>query len=265
MLFQCLGKEDVSHIIEYIGDNFVAAPYLYVNLKRYGVSNPNIFIWTDIQKNKLCGVYLLYYDTLHFYTKETQYSVNAFLNWFHELNPKVVFTSSEFGSRLAAEISGKYIAKEYYIADLNVSRPLPRVNGVEIADRNDLADIADLMLTDPEFKDVYDRTILESQLLSRFDDSFSRYFIIRCDGKVVAAYSTYGECDKMYILSGLVVHPDYRRRGLGSQIMKFAHKAVAADGVMGVTLLRSDNAATIEIHKKNGAVFAASQYKFIRV
>ena len=194
-----------------------------------------------------------------------QYPVNVFLDKLHELKPKVVFTSSEFGNRVATEMSDKYIVKKYYVADLNVSRPLPNSNGVEVADRCDLADIVDLMLADPEFNEVYDKTVLESQLMSRFDDGFSRYFIIRCDGKVVAAYSTYGECDKMYILSGLVVHPDYQRRGLGSQIMKFAHKAVAADGVVGVTLLRSDNAATIEIHKKNGAIFVASQYKFVRV
>lgn len=65
-------------------------------------------------------------------------------------------------------------------------------------------------------------------------------------------------------MSGLVVHPGYRKRGFGTQIMQFAHKAVAADGVMGVSLLRCSNAATIEIHKKMGAVFVGLQYKFIR-
>ena len=112
--------------------------------------------------------------------------------------------------------------------------------------------------------DVYDKNVLESQLLTRFDDGFSRNFIIRCDGKVVAAYSTYGECDKMCILSGLVVHPDYQRRGYGTQIMEFVHKTVASYGVIGVSLLRRSNVATIELYKKNGAKFVASQYKFIR-
>lgn len=264
MLLQYSNKK-ISLILDYIGDDFAVAPYLYVNLKRYGVSNPNIKIWIDLQENVLRGIYLLYYDTLHFYTKEKQYSVNVFCDKLYELNPKVVFVSGEFGKRLALNISGKYIAEEYYIVDLNVSRSLPNVSGVEIAERNDLADIANLMLTDPEFKEVYDKTILSSQLVSRFDDGFSRYFIIRCDGKVVASYSTYGECDKLYILSGLVVHPDYRRRGYGTQIMEFAHKTIAADGVTGVSLLRCGNAATMEIHKKMCAKIVASQYKFIRV
>ena len=30
-------------------------------------------------------------------------------------------------------------------------------NGVEVADRSDLADSVDLMLADPEFKEVYDK------------------------------------------------------------------------------------------------------------
>ena len=49
MLFPCLEKENESRIIAYIGDDFVTAPYLYVNLKRYGCSNPNINIWMDLR------------------------------------------------------------------------------------------------------------------------------------------------------------------------------------------------------------------------
>ena len=75
--------------------------------------------------------------------------------------------------------------EKYYIVDLNVSRSLPPVSGVEAAGREDLEDIADLMLSDLEFETVYDSEILKAQLLSRFEDGFSRYFIIRHNKKVV--------------------------------------------------------------------------------
>ena len=265
MLLPCSHDEDVRHILEYIGDDFAAAPYLYVDLKHYGISNPpHVKIWVDQHGVELCGVYLLYYDTLHFFTKENRYPVHVFWDMVARLDPKVVFAPGGVDRTLSGGMPAKYQAEKYYIVDLNVSRPLLSPPGVEIADKEDLDSIAELMLTDPEYETVYDRDILKEQLISRFESGFSRYFIIRRGEKIVASYSTYGECDKMYILSGLLVHPDCRRQGLGTQIMNFAHKAVADDGVKGISCLRCDNMATIAIHKKLGASFIATQYKFIR-
>ena len=264
MLFQCSDGENVASILEYIGEDYAAIPYLYVNLKRYGVSNSHVKVWADLHEDKVCGVYLLYYDTLHFYTKDTQYPESVFEDMLERLNPKVVFTPGYYGDSLEGIMPETYRAEKYYVVDLNVSRPLSSVSGVEIAGKETLEDIAELMLTDPEYKTVYDKDMLKTQLLSRYQDGFSRYFVVRRDERVVAAYSTYGESDKLYILSGLVVHPDYRRCGLGTQIMNFAHRAVAEDGVKGISCLRCSNVATIEIHKKMGAMIIASQYKFIR-
>ena len=100
MLFRCLGDESVLRVLAYMGCDYIYAPYFYVNLKRYGVADPHVKVWVDEQENDLCGIYLMYYDTLHFFTKDARYSSMRFLDTLTRFNPKVIFVTGTFGDRL---------------------------------------------------------------------------------------------------------------------------------------------------------------------
>ena len=69
MLNKVLKSAEIDEIIDYIGDNFKAVPYLYVNVLKYGSGTDSVTTWIDRNENgNMEGVYLLYYDCIHFYT-----------------------------------------------------------------------------------------------------------------------------------------------------------------------------------------------------
>ena len=63
---------------------------------------------------------------------------------------------------------------------------------------------------DKELGSVYTVSSLTSELKERINTGMGRSYIIRADGKIVAHNATYAESDKFVIVSGLMVHPDYR-------------------------------------------------------
>ena len=82
---------------------------------------------------------------------------------------------------------------------------------------DDIPQIVDLLIADPEYVNVYDRKVLSDQMFDRYDGGFSRYFVVKMDGKVVSTCSTYGEVPGFALVGGVIVHPDYRRRGLAGE------------------------------------------------
>ena len=59
MIVLCTDAQQTAAALGYIGDRYLEAPYLYVNLVKYGTSSPFVRMWTDQTDGKLCGIYLL--------------------------------------------------------------------------------------------------------------------------------------------------------------------------------------------------------------
>lgn len=45
MITRCSEPRQVEEILRYLGEDYKKAPYLYVNLTRYGVSGENVKTW----------------------------------------------------------------------------------------------------------------------------------------------------------------------------------------------------------------------------
>ena len=76
-----MSESEVKEILDYIGDDFKTVPYLYADVVKYGAGAPNVRTWIDrASDDSLRGVYLLYYDCLHFFTRDDDgYPMETFL------------------------------------------------------------------------------------------------------------------------------------------------------------------------------------------
>lgn len=97
-------ETEFSEIADYIGSRYMEAPYLYLNLKKYGVSDPSVPVLVDRGKDGICGVYLMYYDCLHFLTWEKDYPEDVFLQMVQEQNPKVIMAPEQFGANVSESL-----------------------------------------------------------------------------------------------------------------------------------------------------------------
>ena len=265
MLTRVHQPEEIDEIIKYIGDNYKATPYLFVNIIKYGLGTDNVFAWIDRgEDGQIEGVYLLYYDCIHFYTNDTEeYPVERLVDFIYKTNHKVLMLQGRIGNRVENDFSTYYSEKNYVI-DMNKVGLEDKKYRTIIAQREDISEIVDLLMADSEYINVYDHQVLYNQMINRFDGGFSRYFVVKMDGKIVATCSTYGEVPGFALVGGTIVHPDYRRRGLAGDVEGFACHVLESEHKSRVGFVNEHNAASLALHEKIGAVSVAILAKFVK-
>ena len=254
MLKKIVSQNEIQTAVDYIGTDYKITPYMYVNLIKYGLGTDNVTSWLDLnEKGEIDGVYLLYYDCLHFYTKNVEeYPVERLLGFIKTTDHKVLMLQGAIGDRIDSNFPS-YYSERNYVIDMDKVGLEEREFLSEIAKREDISEIVDLLMADPEYMDVYDRDVLSKQLHDRFDDDFSRYIVVKMDGKVVATCSTYAEVPGFAIISGVIVHPEYRRRGLAADVELYACKILEDDKKSRVGFVNFNNTASLALQKKLGA------------
>jgi ribosomal protein S18 acetylase RimI-like enzyme len=79
-------------------------------------------------------------------------------------------------------------------------------------------------------------------------------------GNTVLLYRRNSRTARMY---SLVVHPDYRGRGLGAQLMQAAERGALAKGCVALALeVRPDNTAAQELYRKHGYAMIGTRADF---
>ena len=265
MLSRVTKKSEISEIVKYIGKEYKATPYLYVNVIKYGLGTRNVFTWIDRNESEeIEGVYLLYYDCIHFYTNDVKnYPIQKLLEFIRHTNHKVIMLQGAIGDRIDNELLN-YYSERNHVIDMDKVGVEEKEYKSEIAKREDISEIVDLLMADQEYVNVYDRKVLNNQLLDRYDSDFSRFFVVKMDGKVVATCSTYGEVQGFAIVGGVIVHPEYRRRGLAGDVESYACNVLSKESRSRVGFVNFHNTASLALHEKLGAFSIATLAKFVK-
>lgn len=266
MLKKITSNNEILEIKDYIGPFYKKTPYLYANAMKYGLGTNDITTWTDRSGNgKINGIYLLYYDCIHFFTKDPDcYPLEKLVEFIHNHKHKVIMLQESVGNKIAESLPS-YSVERNYIIDMDKVGLEPGNFQSTIADRNDITDIVDLLMADPEYINVYEREILLKQMLDRFDSKYSRYFVLKCDQKIVAACSTYGEVMGFALVGGVIVHPDYRRRGFARDVENFTCQTLSNEGISKVGFVNYNNTASLALHEKLGAFPISTLVKLVKL
>jgi N-acetylglutamate synthase-like GNAT family acetyltransferase len=258
-IIKCKTEEEIRQVKDYLGSDYLKVPYLYTNLYKYGIGNENVEVWAEIKDNQINGVYLRYFTCLHFYTKDVNYSQYSFLKFVEQNNPKVIMVEDTFGERIKPLLNAYLLSREYtFQYGLGKSE---YSNLAGYADREDIEEIAELLMIDRIYQEMYTKEALLNQLLERFDAGYGKCCIIRKDGRIVANFSINGENNKFIFLGSLIVHPEYRNMGFGAIVLKYLCKYAQDKRIDCLAFVAEDNVASLELHKKN-ALSVGMIYKF---
>lgn len=259
-IIKCKTVEDIQQVNDYVGIDFIKVPYLYTNLYKYGVGNANVNVWFDQIDNQIKGVYLRYFTCLHFYTKDNDYPLRVFLEFVEQLNPEVIMVEDTFGKRIQPFLYSYFLTREYTVRfDLNIAE---YSDFAKFACREDLEEIAELLMLEKIYQEIYTKETLYDQLTERFDAGYGKCCIIKKDKKIVANYSVNGENDKFVFLGSLIVHPNYRHMGFGGIVLKHLCKYASDKRLECLCFIAEDNVASLELHKKINALPIGMIYKF---
>ncbi len=84
------------------------------------------------------------------------------------------------------------------------------------------------------------------------ENPVSRAWVTEVDGKIAAMLVLWFIVDEAHIAT-IAVHPDFRRQGLGEQILLYALRAARSEGAQRAFLeVRAGNAAAQAMYKKYG-------------
>ena len=170
----------------------------------------------------------------------------------------------DIGKRLEHILCSQYAPEKIRIFDFERVEAEDNQNICEVTSRDDIRKMIDIMMTEDIYTSVYDRETLEKQMMERYNDHFSHYFVMKDGKNLVAAYTTFAEVPRMILFGSLIVNPAYRGKGYAGLIIKYACCALAKKGVTKVTSIDTKNTASLRAHEKIGAFPIEMLYKFVK-
>ena len=135
-----------------------------------------------------------------------------------ERNPSMVC-----GMKTTLDLLGEMPGREMEVGKVAALKETADIDtaGCSRATREEIREIADLMADDEALGKPYAGDELYNQPVERFDQKFGRSFLYRDEktGKVIATASTYAEEAGVAVISGVMVHPDFRGQGLAKKVL----------------------------------------------
>lgn len=205
-------KSELEEILDYLKEDVPNCLYIYLDLAKYGLENPNIKAWVDRDGKTIETVVMKYHDGFQIYSRETCGNMDQILELIQAYQPERISGNEQIVRRLETVYADEYESSYGVIFYREKGHPceMPARKQCTFAGLADIPEIVDLLLTEKEFGDYYTRTELIDQLEDRYHTKMGRSMVIRDDGKIVGHVATFAESEDIAIVSGSVIHKDYR-------------------------------------------------------
>lgn len=214
---KAVNSDEIINILEYLDNDVENCLYMYADIEKYGLENDNMSVWYDTDEIGIRMVVMKYHNNFQVYSNRGFYDLEGVIELINQYNPNGIsgrkeiivylqkYLSEKYHTEYGVIFRGKAIDKEKIksaLADCDVC--------IELAKAENAKDIAELVCMDEELGSVYTVESLAAELSDRINTGMGRSYIIRDNGKVVAHNATYAESEKFVVVSGLMVHPEFR-------------------------------------------------------
>lgn len=221
---------DEKMIDSYISNEYSKCLYLYLNLKRYGFNSNHVKIYLQYNDLTIVSIILTYYNTMHIYSKKKDADYGEIVDFILKNNVTMICAEKSIIKELEQRLSeSKYEAEYGFIRSLSTINNIEIINLVE-AEQNDFEELTKLIMTDKGLSGSNSYESLYNQLLERYNQKFSRNFILKDKDKIIAHVCTGAENDKVAILTNLIIDIKYRNKGLGKKVCENFCKKLINNG-----------------------------------
>lgn len=210
-------RSDRDMILSYLEKDIENCLYMYSDIWKYGPDAEQVSVWYDTDELGPRMVVMKYHRNFQLYANRGYENVEGILKLIEQEKPLGISGRKEIITQLEVHLSNLYrveygVIFKGYVFDLKTLER--RLEGcsvqIERASENDVPAIAHLLYMDDELKRGYTEKSLAQELADRIRTGMGRSYMIRDGSEIVAHNATYAESDKFVIMSGLMVHPDYR-------------------------------------------------------
>ncbi len=231
-------EKDLTEMRQFIGRDVGKGVYMYIDVHKYGLDNPDITFWVlrSANTDRINAVVMKYHDSMSIVADASVADFGFFANLVNEYKPTMV--SGELGliKQVLPLFDIDYEVEEGWVYDITDYRLIESDVGIEPAYETDMAEAAVLISEEWPY---YDREDLERQLKERLRDGMARNFMVRKDGKMIVHICTYAEDQGIGVTAGLVVDEDYRDVPYGTFLESYLVDSMRKSGLKAYTFVTS--------------------------
>lgn len=205
-----LTENNLNRVLAYMEDDLANCLYLYGDIVRYGIDDPNMTVWYSEKDGNITAVVMKYFAGSHVYSKNLDYSFEEILEHLKKINVDRISSQREIIEKLHTSLDSQYDVEYGCVFQLSKYREMKSPVEIERAGTADVEKIAELMMTHELYSRSYKKEDLAEELEDRISRGIGRSYIIRNGDRIVAHDGVNLETDK-YAIEGLaLVHDDFR-------------------------------------------------------
>ena len=211
MIVEC-NEGNIKQVFEYIGDDYEKCLYLYIDLKKYGLSNENFRVWIQFDGDEICGLISQYHNGIQIYSKNHDLIYEEIIDFINQKNPTVISGMGDILIPIRDEFPD-YSETLGFVAKLT-ELEYPSDSNAYTAPMDELDEIAKLLVQEDNLGKHTGYDLLYHQLCERKRDNFGRNVISRDENNnIICHAATYAELPELAVVSGVMTSFEYRGKG----------------------------------------------------
>lgn len=211
--------QDVDNLLAYFEQDLKNCLYSYIDLKKFGLDNPNLTVFLD-ESDGICSSALKYYEGLQLFDGSGRMDAEATAELIRSLDSHIVSSTVDVIEKLYPLLQDSYKKEQGFVTEM-LTLPEGEVSDeVRAAEPEEYDEIARLICSDEGVGGHYEPQELKEQLLTRRAENFGRNYILKKDGEIICHAATYAELSNLAVISGVITREDWRGRGVGTLAVK---------------------------------------------
>lgn len=222
-MYKIAEKQDVKKLLKYLEQDLKNCLYSYIDLKKFGIENPNLKVFFDEEESIRCSA-LKYYEGLQLFDAHGKMDAEATSKLIRSLNSHIVSSTVDVIEKLYPLLKDSYEMEQGYVTEM-LSMPACEISEeVRPAELSEYDEIAILICSDAGVGGHYEPQELKEQLLTRLEEGMGRNYVLKRDGEIIHHAATYAELDNLAVISGVITREDWRGKGVGTlAVRKLCH------------------------------------------
>ena len=195
----------LPEILDYLRDNVGECVYMYVDISKYGLDNPNMSVWYDTKNGKTNLVVMKYYDSIQFFSSGEDWDISSVTELIREYRPGMVSGRSDLVDQVYEKCKDLYNYERGYVFKLTRFRKFDEIVQISRAGIESCRQIAQFICSNKSIGGYYNVDDLTQQLKERIETGMGRSLIITDhSGKLKGHIASYAEHDGIATTSGLL-------------------------------------------------------------
>lgn len=211
-----LTEERLQDVLKYMEDDLPNCLYLYGDIVRYGINDPNMTVWYSEKDGKINAVVMKYFMGSHVYSKHYDYDLEEILEKLKEIQVDRISSQRPIVEALHERLNKEFDVEYGCVFQLSEYRKMRSPVVIEKAEVKDAEAIAELMMTHELYSRSYKKEDLAKELADRIERKIGRSYIIRDGERIVAHDGVNLETDQFAVEGLALVHDDFRNTLYGS-------------------------------------------------